>query len=52
MKVKEISKDSRPRERLINNGANSLSDIELLAIMLGSGNKNESVIELSARLIN
>ncbi|MBQ9124484.1 MAG: DNA repair protein RadC [Acholeplasmatales bacterium] len=52
MKIKEINKDSRPRERLISNGANSLSDIELLAIMLGSGNKNESVIELSARLIN
>lgn len=48
----EIKIEDRPREKLINNGASTLSEIELLAIMLGSGNKNESVMELAERLIN
>jgi len=51
MKLGKLNKNDRPRERLINNGAASLSDVELLAIMLGSGSKEESVLDLSTRLI-
>jgi len=41
-----------PREKLIKLGAKELTDSELLAIMLGTGNKDEDVFELSKRLIN
>ena len=51
MKIDDIDINDRPREKLINNGASSLSNIELLAIMLASGTKSEGVLELSARLI-
>ena len=50
-KINELNKEQRPRERLINGGAKSLSDVELLAIILSFGNKKENVIELSTRLI-
>lgn len=50
--MKDIINKERPREKLINNGSNTLSDSELLAIMLSSGSKNESVLDLSTRLIN
>lgn len=45
--IKEIPLNERPREKLINDGVRSLSNIELLAILLRTGNKNKSVIELS-----
>ena len=51
MKIKEIEKELRPRERLINNGAYNLTDSELLAIILSSGSKNESAIDLAKRLV-
>ena len=52
MKIFDLDIKQRPREKLINEGVINLSDIELLAIMLGEGTKNESVIELSTKLIN
>lgn len=51
LKMDEIDKLERPREKIICKGPDSLSEEELLAIMLGSGNKKESVMELSKRLI-
>lgn len=42
----------RPRERLIKQGASSLSDAELLAIFLRSGSKQHSAVELSRQLIH
>lgn len=51
MKIDLIDKDNRPREKIINKGAFYLTDDELLAIMLGSGTKEESILDLSARLI-
>jgi len=51
MKIEYIEKNKRPREKIINEGSFNLSDAELLAIMLGSGTKNESIIDLSNRLI-
>lgn len=44
--------DDRPREKLIKNGANTLSDSELLAIILGTGSKKESVINVSNKLFS
>ncbi|MBS4199813.1 DNA repair protein RadC [Bacillus sp. FJAT-49732] len=49
--IRDFPIDQRPRERLINNGAESLSNHELLAILLRTGTKSESVIQLSNRLL-
>lgn len=52
MRIKDIVRESRPRERLFNLGSEALCDAELLAIILRSGSKNENVIDLSNRLIS
>lgn len=51
MKMKDVPKTERPRERLLQFGASHLSNQELLAILLGSGTKKESVMGLSSRLL-
>ena len=51
MRIKDISKENRPRERLQKYGASSLSDAELLAIILRTGTKKENVIDMSNRLL-
>ena len=51
MKFKEIIKEEKPREKLKTLGAKNLTDSELLEILLRTGNKNESVDELSTRLL-
>ncbi len=50
--IKDMPKVERPRERLLAYGPESLSNYELLAIILRIGRKNESVIDLSKRVIN
>jgi DNA repair protein RadC len=52
MKLKDISKEQRPRERLKTQGVNGLNDAELIAILLQNGSKGENVIDMSHRLIN
>jgi|SRR5690554_3114224 len=49
--IKEMPHEERPRERLVKNGAKSLSTSELLAIIIETGTKEESVLDLSKRLI-
>ncbi len=49
--IREWSEDDRPREKMARKGAQSLSDAELLAILIGSGNKDESAVELSRRIM-
>jgi len=49
--IREWNEDDRPREKMLNKGAQSLSDAELLAILIASGNKNESAVELSRRIL-
>ncbi len=44
--------DDRPREKLLLKGAQSLSDAELLAILLRTGTKGKSVVEIAQDLIN
>ncbi|NIJ43646.1 DNA repair protein RadC [Wenyingzhuangia heitensis] len=50
--IKEWNEEDRPREKLILKGVASLSDSELLAILIGSGNRNESAVELSKKILN
>lgn len=52
MLIKDISKEERPRERLLKYGVSSLSNEELLSIILRCGTKNKSVKELSTDIIN
>jgi len=52
MKIKSLPSDSRPREKLIKHGPLSLSDAELLAIILRTGNKKENVLSLSNKLFS
>ncbi len=51
MKFKEIIENEKPREKLKSLGVENLTDSELLAILLRTGNKDESVLELSMRLL-
>ena len=50
--VKELPLDDRPREKLLLRGAQSLSDAELVAILLRTGKKGKSVLEIARELIN
>ena len=47
LKIKEWALEDRPREKLLYKGIFSLSDAELLAILLGSGNKEQSAVDLA-----
>jgi DNA repair protein RadC len=51
MSVKDWSPDDQPREKLLSKGVGALSDAELLAIIIGSGNTEENSIELSQRIL-
>lgn len=50
--IKAWAEEDRPREKLNAFGRRSLSDAELLAILLGSGSVNESAVELSKRILH
>lgn len=49
--IKNWSDDDKPREKMMAQGKNALSDAELLAILIGSGSRNESALELSRRIL-
>ncbi len=51
MKIRDVHEADRPRERLIRQGAKSLSNQELIAILLGTGTKNESVLAVANRVL-
>lgn len=51
MKLKELISEDKPREKLLKKGAEYLTDSELLAIILRTGNMSESVTELSNRIL-
>ena len=44
--------EDRPREKMMIHGIRTLTDAELIAILIGSGNRNESAVELSQRILN
>ena len=49
--IREWSEEDRPREKMLMKGVASLSDAELLAILIVSGNRNESAVALSRRVM-
>ncbi|MBF8187710.1 DNA repair protein RadC [Nonomuraea sp. K274] len=51
MRVKDLPKRDRPRERLMSSGAGALADRELLAVLLGSGFRGGSALQLAAQVI-
>ena len=51
MKIKDLFHDERPRERLLRNGADNLSNVELLAILLRTGTRKLNAVELARNLL-
>ena len=52
LSIKSWSEDDRPREKLISRGAKSLSNAELIAIIIGSGNNKQSAVDLSKYILS
>lgn len=50
--IKHWAEDDRPREKLLQKGKLSLSDAELIAILIGSGSREESAVQLSKRILS
>lgn len=51
LSIKEWAVEDRPREKMLHKGVASLSDAELLAILIGSGNNEETAVQLSQRIL-
>jgi DNA repair protein RadC len=51
LNIKEWAVEDRPREKLVYRGLTSLSDAELIAILISSGNHEETAVELSRRIM-
>ncbi len=51
LSIKFWSDDDKPREKLVQKGRSVLSDAELIAILIGSGSRNESAVKLSKRIL-
>lgn len=51
-RIKDLDRFDRPREKMIREGFDSLSDEELLAIILSTGNKEKNVIDLSKEILD
>lgn len=51
MSLKFLAEDDRPREKFLLKGKNALSDAELLAIIMASGNREESAVELARKIL-
>ena len=49
--LKQIAKEEQPYEKCMQNGANALSNIELLAVLLRTGTKGKSALELAQHLM-
>lgn len=49
--IKNWSDDDKPREKLVQKGKSVLSNAELIAILIGSGSRNESAVDLSKRIL-
>ena len=49
--IKNWAEDDKPREKLMLKGKAALSDAELVAILIGSGSRNESAVDLSKRIL-
>jgi DNA repair protein RadC len=49
--IRSWDENDRPREKLLHKGKSVLSDAELIAILIGSGSRNESAVDLSKRIL-
>lgn len=49
--IRDYPQNERPRERFVQNGPQSLSNHELLALLLGTGSREESVLQLANRML-
>lgn len=52
LSIKQWAEEDRPREKLLLKGASALSDSELLAILIGSGNREESAVALCRHILS
>lgn len=50
--INQWAKEDRPREKMLSKGVGTLSDAELLGILIGSGNMEESAVELMRRMLS
>lgn len=51
LSLKQWSEEDRPREKLLNKGVNALSKSELIAIMIGSGSRSKTAVELAQEIL-
>jgi len=51
-RMQDVPNADRPREKLLRKGAASLSDVELLAVLLGSGTRRTGVLDLASRILH
>lgn len=52
LSIKSWAIDDRPREKLLHHGKTIVTNAELIAILIGSGNRTESAVELSKRILS
>ncbi len=52
LNIKDWAEEDRPREKMLLKGVSALSDAELLGILIGSGNKKETAVELAQRILH
>ncbi len=52
LRIKDLAKSLRPRERLISNGKEAMTDAELLAVILQTGTKNYNALQLSSYMLS
>jgi DNA repair protein RadC len=50
-RIRQLPRVDRPREKLVSRGAEALSDVELLAVLLGAGTRRLGVLELATRIL-
>jgi DNA repair protein RadC len=50
--IKTLAEADRPREKLYNKGSNAITDAELLAIIIGSGSRNETAVQLAQKILS
>lgn len=52
LSIKNWALEDRPREKMVAKGISSLSNAELIAILIGSGNRDETAVDVSKRILN
>ncbi|MFK7954346.1 MAG: DNA repair protein RadC [Ekhidna sp.] len=50
--IRNLAEEDRPREKLLLKGKSALSEAELIAILIGSGNKDQTAVELAQHILN